>query len=101
MKNSAIQLFFLLLLTTFSLIWTSDKLAVIIENEKYDFYEMAENSETENQTENKLKTQFLEEITHLNFSRYYISPTQESNTSYLFKIKEPSFKNWTPPPENV
>jgi hypothetical protein len=101
MKNNILKLFFLLLTVAFSIIWISDKVAVVIENEKYGFYEMAENSETEKQTENKLKTQFLEEITYLNFYRYYISPTQENNTSYLFKIEEPSFKNWTPPPENV
>jgi len=97
MKSNIFKLFFLLLTVAFSIIWISDKVAVVIENEKYGFYEMAENSETEN----KLKTQFFEEITLLNFFCYFISPTQENNSSYLFKIKETSFKNWTPPPENV
>jgi hypothetical protein len=101
MKNNVFKLFFLLLTVAFSILWISDKLTVVIENKKYDFYEMAENSETENQTENKLKTQFLEEIELLNFSRFIISSTQKNNTFYLFKIKEASFKNLTPPPEVV
>lgn len=101
MKNNVLKLFFLLLTIAFSIIWISDKLSVVIEKEKYGFYEMAENSETENQNENKLKTQFFEEIELLNFSRFFISSTQKNNTFYLFKIKEASFENLTPPPEAV
>lgn len=101
MKNNIFKLFFLLLIVAFSIIWISDKLAVVIENGKYGFYEMAKNSDTENQTENKLKTQFLEEIELLNFSRFFISSTQKNNIFYQFKIKEASFENWTPPPEIV
>lgn len=101
MKNGTFKLFFLLLITTFSLIWISDKLSVIIENEKISYHEMAENNDTENQTENKLKTQFLEEIALLNFSKLAILSSQKNNTLYLFKIKEASFENLTPPPETV
>ena len=101
MKKGAFNLFLSLLITTFSLIWISDKLSVIIENEKYGFYEMAENSDTENQTENKLKTQFLEEIELLSFSKFIVLSSQNSNTLYLFKIKEAFFENLTPPPETV
>ena len=101
MKNSALQLFFLLLITTFSFIWISDKLSVIIENEKFSYYETTEKSDAENQTENKLKTQFINKIDLLNFSRISILSTQKNNTFYLFKIKKASFENWTPPPETV
>ena len=101
MKNSTLQLFFLLLITTFSFIWISDKLSVIIENEKFSYYETTEKSDAENQTENKLKTQFINKIDLLNFSRISILSTQKNNTFYLFKIKEASFENWTPPPETV
>ena len=101
MKNSALQLFFLLLITTFSFIWISDKLSVIIENEKFSYYETTEKSDAENQTENKLKTQFINKIDLLNFSKISILSTQKNNTFYLFKIKEASFENWTPPPETV
>lgn len=101
MKNSALQLFFLLLITTFSFIWISDKLSVIIENEKISYYETTEKSDAENQTENKLKTQFINKIDLLNFSRISILSTKKNNTFYLFKIKEASFENWTPPPETV
>src|SRR3970040_2650255 len=101
MKNSALQLFFLLLITTFSFIWISDKLSVIIENEKFSYYETTEKSDAENQTENKLKTQFINKIDLLNFSRISILSTQKNNTFYLFKIKEASFEKCTPPPEQV
>jgi hypothetical protein len=101
MKNGVLKLFFLLLICTFSLIWISDKLSVIIENEKYGFCEMSENNDAENQTENKLKTQFLEKIELLNFAKFSILSTQKNNTFYLFKIKEASFENLTPPPEAV
>ena len=101
MKNKVFKLFFLLLTVAFSILWISDKLTVVIENEKYGFYEMTENSDAENQTENKLKTQFLEEFEHFNFSRFFISSTQKNNSFYLFKIKEASFENRTPPPKVV
>ena len=101
MKKNVFKLFFLLLTVAFSILWISDKLTVVIENEKYGFYEMAENNETENQTENKLKTQFIEEIENFNFSRFFISSTQKNNSFYLFKIKEASFENRTPPPKVV
>lgn len=101
MKNSALQLFFLLLITTFSFIWISDKLSVIIENEKFSYYETTEKSDAENQTENKLKTHFINKIDLLNFSKISFLSTQKNNTFYLFKIKEASFENWTPPPETV
>lgn len=91
----------MLLTVAFSIIWISDKLAVVIENGKYGFYEMSEKSENENQTENKLKTQFLEEFELLNFSRIFISSIQKNNSFYLFKIKEASSENLTPPPETV
>lgn len=101
MKNGAFKLFILLLISTFSIIWISEKLSIVIENEKYCHYEMAENSDTENQTENKLKTQFLEEIELLNLSRLSFLSSQKIVTFYLFKIKEASFENLTPPPKIV
>lgn len=101
MKKNAYKLFFLLLTVAFSITWISDKLTVVIEKEKYGFYEMAENNDTENQTENKLKNPFLENIELLKFSIFFTSSTQKNNTFYLFKTKETSFKNRTPPPEIV
>lgn len=101
MKNGIVQLFFLVIISTFSLIWISDKVSVVLEKEKYGFHEMSEKSETENQTENKLKTRFFEEIELLNLSKFSILSSQKNPTFYLFKIKEPSFENRTPPPEKV
>jgi len=99
MKNDIFKLFFSLLITTFSLIWISDKLSVIIENEKYSYYETTEKSDAENQTENKLKTQFINPIEFLNLAQFSLSDTKNNNTYYLFTIKEISFENLTPPPE--
>lgn len=45
MKNNMFKTFFLLLGAAFSIIWISDKLAVVLENEKYGFYEIVENSD--------------------------------------------------------
>ncbi|MNE63661.1 hypothetical protein D3C80_1590250 [compost metagenome] len=101
MKNNIFKLIFLLLVTAFSIIWVSDKLSVLIENEKYSFYGITENSDTENQTENKLKTQFIDQIELLHFSIFLPLSVKRNNTFYLFNIKEFSFENITPPPEVV
>lgn len=101
MKNGIFQLFFSLLITTFSLIWISDKLSVIMENEKYSYYETTEKSDAENQTENKLKTQFIDPIDFFNLAQFSLSDSKNNNTYYLFNIKEISFENLTPPPEQA
>jgi len=101
MKNNIFKLIFLLLVAAFSIIWVSDKLSVIIENEEYSFYGITENSDTENQTETKLKTQFIDQIELLHFSMFSSLSAKKNNTFYLFNIKEFSFKNTTPPPEVV
>lgn len=99
MKNGIFQLFFSLLITTFSLIWVSEKLSVIIENEKSSYYETTEKSDTENQTEPKLKTPFINKIELLNLASFLLSDSKSNHTYYSFHIKEISFKNLTPPPE--
>jgi hypothetical protein len=101
MKNDIFQLFFLLLIATFSLIWISDKVSVIMENEKYDYFETTEKSDIENQTENKLKTQFVDSIELLNLTQLSLSHSKNNNTYYFFTIKETSFENLTPPPEQA
>lgn len=101
MKNNIFKLIFLLLVTAFSIIWVSDKLSVIIENEKYSFYGITENSDTENQTENKLKTPFIDQIELLHFSIFLPLSVKRNNSFYLFNIKEFLFENITPPPEVV
>ncbi len=101
MKNGAFQLFFSLLITTFSLIWISNKVSVIMENEKYGYYETTEKNDAENQTENKLKTQFIDPIELLNLAQFSLSNPKNNNTYYLFNIKEISFENLTPPPEQA
>lgn len=101
MKNNIFKLIFLLLVTAFSIIWVSDKLSVIIENEKYSFYGITENSDPENQTENKLKTPFIDQIELLHFSIFLPLSVKRNNSFYLFNIKEFLFENITPPPEVV
>jgi hypothetical protein len=72
---------------------------MIIENDKYDFSKTIEDGDTENQTENKSKTEFINEISVLDFTNFYFSNNQENTPFYLFKVKELSFENQTPPPE--
>lgn len=99
MKNSPYKFHFLLLMTTFLSIWISDGLSVIIENDKYVFSKTIEDSDTENQTENKSETEFINEVAFLDFTNFCFLNTQENTPFYLFKIKAFSLKNQTPPPE--
>lgn len=100
MKKGIYKLFFIFLITTFSLIWISDKLTVFLEYEKYSYYETDEKSGSENQTESKLKTLFINQIDLLNWLPLVLS-TPQHNSSYSFKIKEFCYENLTPPPEKV
>lgn len=98
MKKGIYKLFYILLITTFSLIWISDKLAVFLEYEKYSYYESSEKSESE--TESKLKTLFINQIDLLNWVPLVVS-TPQHHSSYSFKIKEFCYENLTPPPEKA
>ncbi|HEU4789016.1 MAG TPA: hypothetical protein VFS71_04965 [Flavobacterium sp.] len=99
MKNNLFNLFFSLVIVIFSLIWISDKLSMLIENEKYSYFETTEKGDAENQTESKLKILFINQIDHLNLV-LFLSPNEKSNNSfYSFTVKEFCFKNLTPPPE--
>lgn len=100
MKNSVFQLFFSLLIATFSLIWISDKLSMVIENEKQGYCQTTEKNDAENQTENKLKTQFIGSIEHINLASFALSDPNKNSTFYLLNAKEISFENPTPPPEH-
>lgn len=98
MKNNLFNLFFSFVIVVFSVIWISDKISVLIENDEYGYVESAEKGETENQTESKLKTFFVNEIDY-NLALFSL-PNAKSNTSfYSFTVKEFSFESLTPPPE--
>ena len=99
MRNNLFNIFFSLVLVTFSLIWISDKLSVLIENEKYGYVETAEKGETEDKTESKLKTLFINQIDHLDLVSFLLPNIKNNNSFYLFKVKEFCFENQTPPPE--
>lgn len=87
-------------MTTFSLIWISEKLSVLIEKEKYGYYESTEKNDSENQTENKLKTLlFINQIEFLNLDHFLSSNSEKNNSFYSFNVKEFHFENLTPPPE--
>jgi len=86
-------------MTTFSLIWISDKLSVFLEKEKYSYYETAEKNDSENQSEIKLKTLFVSQIDFLNLAEVSLFIPQNNNSFYSFKIKEFCFESLTPPPE--
>ena len=101
MKINVFKLFFIFLMTTFSIIWISDTLSIFWENEKYSFYETAEKSDSENQLETKLKTLFVYQIDFLNLIQFSSSTVQNNNSFYSFNVKEFCFENNTPPPEIV
>ncbi|MFV8344312.1 hypothetical protein [Flavobacterium sp. XS2P39] len=98
MNNSLIKLLFLFVLATFSFIWISDQLAVIIEDEQYSFYELTEKSDGENKVENELKTQFINKIEALNCT-IILFLKKKNNTAYLFNSNEFFSENLTPPPQ--
>lgn len=99
MKIININLFLTLLISVYSLIWISDKLSLIIENEKYGFYKIVENSDPKNETENKINTEFLNEIALIIIENTNYSETKKESISYTFKIKEVCIEKKLPPPE--
>jgi hypothetical protein len=99
MKIININLFLTLLISVYSLIWISDKLSLIIENEKYGFYKIVENSDPKNETENKINTEFLNEIALIIIENTNYSETKKESISYTFKIKEVCIEKTLPPPE--
>lgn len=101
MKNSLFNLFFSFLIVIFAVIWVSDKLSVLVENDEYGYVETTEKGETESQKENKLKTLFFIPGDHLNMLASGESYIKISNSFYSFVVKEFCFENGTPPPEWV
>ena len=92
----------LLVFLTFSLIWTSDKLSMLIHEKQYDFYELAENNNTEENTiDSKLKLLFIDSIEIFNCFEHYSFNKSRINPIDLFVVKEFALKNFTPPPEIV
>lgn len=101
MINSRFNFLFSLITAIFSLIWISDKLFVLLENENYSYFETTEKESTEDKTESKLKTLFIDEIDHLNLYPFLLPNKNNNNSFYSFAIKEFCFENQTPPPEKV
>ena len=99
MKKININLFLTLLISAYSLIWISNKLSLIIENEKYGLYKIVENSDPKNETENKINTEFLNEIALIIIENTNYSETNKESISYTFKIKEVCIEKTLPPPE--
>ena len=99
MKKININLFLTLLISAYSLIWISNKLSLIIENEKYGLYKIVENSDPKNETENKINTEFLNEIASIIIENTNYSETNKESISYTFKIKEVCIEKTLPPPE--
>ncbi|MDR6843461.1 hypothetical protein J2W95_000141 [Flavobacterium granuli] len=73
---------------------------MLVENDEYGYFQTTEKGETENQTESKLKTLFINQIDHLNLALFLLPNIENKNSFYLFAVKEFYFKNLTPPPEN-
>jgi hypothetical protein len=101
MFRLALKISVLLVFLTFSLIWVSDKLSILIHEKQYDFYELAENNTEENNLESKLKLLFIDSIELFNCFEYHSLNKARINSFDLFVVKEFALKNFTPPPEIV
>ena len=101
MFSLALKISVLLILLTFSLIWVSDKLSILIHEKQYDFYELAENNTEETNFESKLKLLFIDSIKLFNCFECYSFIKARISSFDLFVAKEFVLKNFTPPPEMV
>jgi len=97
MKNYVIKLIFMFLISTFSLLWISDKLTIFFENETYSYFEVSEI----NEVEAKVKTLFIDQIELFDLDSFSLFDSQKINSFYSFNVREFTFKNLTPPPELV
>ena len=85
------------MIATFSLLWVSEKFAVLLEDEEYSYVETSEKGEIEN----KLKTLFISSFDLFELQNFPSSDSKNINSCYSFTIKEFSFESLTPPPELV
>lgn len=99
MKKINFNLFLSLLISTFALIWMSEKLALVIENEKYDFYKIVENNDAENKNENKIDAEYLNEIAILILENTNYTEIKKVSISHAFTIKEVFIEKTLPPPK--
>lgn len=101
MFRLALKISVLLLFLTFSFIWVSDTLSILIHEKQYDFYELTGNNTEENNTESKQKLLFIDAIEIFNCFECYSFNKNSINSLDLFVVKEFVLKNLTPPPEVV
>jgi hypothetical protein len=97
MKNNAVKLIFMFLLSTFSLFWISEKVTILLEDEKHSYFEVSE----KNEVEGKVKTLFMDQIELFDLDSFSLFDSQKINSFYYFTVKKFSLKNLTPPPELV
>lgn len=101
MFRLALKISVLILFLTFSLIWVSDKLSILIHEKQYDFYELTGNNTEENNIESKLKLLFIDSTEIFNCFEYCSFNKNSINSFDLFVVKEFVLKNMNPPPEAV
>ena len=101
MFRLTLKIFVLLAFLTFSIIWVSDKLSILIHEKQYDFYELTENNTEENNVESKLKLLFIDSIEIFNCFEFYSFNKKRINSFDSFVVKEFVHKDLTPPPEIV
>lgn len=101
MIRTLIKLNLLVLIVALSVTWISEEVAFLVNDRKYELYEVSENNTEENNFENKLKTLF---IATANLPDALVNDTfaqNRINALDLFKAKESHLKNSTPPPEKI
>lgn len=93
--------FLLLLFITFSCVWVCDQFAVLPNEKNYDIYEQSEKNAEENNLEYKSKTLYLAVIENINSLDYITIEDKSINSSDLFRAKEYTLNNVTPPPKYI
>ncbi|MGO4904378.1 hypothetical protein [Flavobacterium sp. W20_MBD1_R3] len=99
MIRTLIKLNLLVLFIAFSAAWISDAVAILSNDKKYEFFEVSENSAEENNLESKLKILYTAVIEFPNSLESYSLDLNRISRLDLFKVKESTLKNLTPPPE--
>ncbi|RTY68192.1 hypothetical protein [Flavobacterium sp. LB2P53] len=101
MIRSLIKLNLQVLFVAFSVTWINEAVAVLVNDRKYEVYEVFENNTEESNFENKLKTLFIGTVALPNALAYDSIVPNRINALDLFKAKESHLKNSTPPPEGI
>ena len=99
MKKQLIKSILFLLIITVTTAWFGHNICHFIENNKYEFSNSLDSKKTENQTENRIDTEFIHETVFLIIENIKHFETKNMFTLYHFNSKEILIEKIAPPPE--